>query len=167
MEWFAIFYFCPSPPRRGGEGLKYRNHKTIFRSRLVRFEGIFSCLQIGCKHTSRPLWGVCDTSLEPSWQKKLIHGKKSHFARTARPQRAKTCSAYYISYPKTTVLRLKMTVLRLGPLKWVNCLGKRTFSMKKISLCVHGTPVTRENVFHSLHKPPQNDCFETWIIKIS
>ena len=29
--------YCPSPPQRGGEGLKYRNHKTIFRLRLGRF----------------------------------------------------------------------------------------------------------------------------------
>ena len=48
------------------------------------------------KPTSRTRPGACDTSLEPSWQNKLIHEKKSRFARAARPQRAKTCYAYYI-----------------------------------------------------------------------
>ena len=33
----------PEPPRRGGEGPKRRHRKTIFRSRLVGFEWIFSC----------------------------------------------------------------------------------------------------------------------------
>ena len=28
------------------------------------------------KHTCQNLPGVCDTSLKPSWQKKLIHEKK-------------------------------------------------------------------------------------------
>ena len=55
------------------------------------------------KHTSRtPPW-ACDTSLEASRQKKSIREKKSRFARAARPQRAKTRSAHYISHFKTTV----------------------------------------------------------------
>ena len=36
-------------PFAAGEGLKYRNHKTIFRLRSVRFDGIFSCSQIDYK----------------------------------------------------------------------------------------------------------------------
>ena len=28
-------------------------------------------------------------------------------------------------------------------------------------------PAARENVFRSQHKPPQNDCLETWTIKMS
>ena len=54
------------------------------------------------KPTSRTRPGACDTSLEPSRKKKLIHEKKSRFARPARPQRAKTCYAHYISSLKTT-----------------------------------------------------------------
>ena len=62
------------------------------------------CLGVcGIKHTSRTLPGACDTSLEPSHQKKLIREKKSRFARAARPQRAKTCSAHYISHFKMTI----------------------------------------------------------------
>ena len=62
------------------------------------------CLSVcGIKHTSRTLPWAYDTSLEPSHQKKLIREKKSRFARAARPQRAKTCSAHYISHFKTTV----------------------------------------------------------------
>ena len=48
------------------------------------------------KRTCQNLPGACDTSLEPSRQKKLIREKKSRFARAARPQRAKTCYAHYI-----------------------------------------------------------------------
>ena len=59
----------------------------------------------GIKHTSRTLPGACDTSLEPSHQKKLIREKKSRFARAARPQRAKTCYAHFIGSLKTTFLR--------------------------------------------------------------
>ena len=32
---------------------------------------------------------------------------------------------------------------------------------------MHGAPAARENVFRLLHKLPQNDCFESWTIKIS
>ena len=39
----------------------------------------------------------------PYRQKKLTHGKKSPFARAARPQSAKMRSAHYISHLKTTV----------------------------------------------------------------
>ena len=53
---------------------------------------------------------ACDSSLEPSRQKKNIGGKNFRFARAARPQRAKMCSAHYIRY-------LKMTVLTFGPIK--------------------------------------------------
>ena len=86
----------------------------------IYFRNVYSpCLSVclsgclggcGIKHTSRTLPGACDTSLEPSRQKKLIHEKKSRFARATRPQRAKTRSAHYISHFKTTVQRL-------GPLK--------------------------------------------------
>ena len=54
------------------------------------------------KRTCQNLPGACDTSLEPSRQKKLNHEKKSRFACSARPQRAKTCYAHYISYLKMT-----------------------------------------------------------------
>ena len=51
-----------------------------------------------------------DTSLEPSGHTKFIHEKKSRFARTMLPQRAKMRSAHYLNH-------LKKAVLRLGPLK--------------------------------------------------
>ena len=38
----------------------------------------------GTKRTSGPRPWACDTSLEPSWQKKLIHEKKFQFGRPAR-----------------------------------------------------------------------------------
>ena len=56
----------------------------------------------GTKPTSRTRPGVCDTSLEPSRQKKSIHEKKIPLHAPARPWRAKTCYAHYISYLKTT-----------------------------------------------------------------
>ena len=42
------------------------------------------------KHTSRTRPGACDTSLEPSWQKKLIHEKKIPLRVRLRPRCAKT-----------------------------------------------------------------------------
>ena len=61
------------------------------------------CLPVsGIKHTSGTRPGACDTSLEPSWQKKSIHEKKIPLRARARPPRAKTCYAHYISYLKTT-----------------------------------------------------------------
>ena len=54
--------------------------------------------------------GSCDISLEPSWQNKLIQEKKPRFARTIRPQCAKTCYPQYISC-------LKMTVYSFRPLE--------------------------------------------------
>ena len=54
----------------------------------------------GIKHTSGTRPGACDTSLEPSRQKKSIHEKKIPLRAPARPWRAKTCYAHYISYLK-------------------------------------------------------------------
>ena len=48
------------------------------------------------------IW-ACDTSLELSWPKNDGSMENFRFARPARPQRAKMCSAHYISHLKTTV----------------------------------------------------------------
>ena len=60
-----------------------------------------------CKtHFPNPPMGV-QYLVGTVWAKKIDPvKKKSRFARTARPQRAKTCSAHYISHLKTTVQRL-------------------------------------------------------------
>ena len=60
-----------------------------------------ACLDpCGTKRTSRPRPGACDTSLEPSWQKKSIHEKKIPLRARVRPQCTETCSFYYISHLK-------------------------------------------------------------------
>ena len=47
-------------PFAAGEGLKYRNHKTIFRLRSVRFDGIFSCSQIDYKRSRDLIFQAID-----------------------------------------------------------------------------------------------------------
>ena len=46
-------------------------------------------------------------------------------------------------------------------------LAKKFDPRKKIPLRTHGAPAARKKAFRSLHKPPKNDFFETWSIKIS
>ena len=43
----------------------------------------------------------------------------------------------------------------------------KNIGVKKFSRRARRAPAARENVFRSLHKPPKNDCLETWIIKMS
>ena len=53
---------------------------------------------------------ACDSSLEPSWLPYEHSMGSVRFARAVRPQRAKMCSAYYISDLKTTVLTFEPSI---------------------------------------------------------
>ena len=104
-----LFNDGPSPPRRDGEGPKYRNHKTIFRSRLVRFDDICSCPKIW----EYILPDLSEGYVIPRWnrlgKRNWSTEKKSHFKRTARPQHAKTFS-YLGSKKRVDFKMLKWTL---------------------------------------------------------
>ena len=70
--------------------------------------------------------------------------------------------------PCLSVWWAKRTSLPIGVWYLVGTvLTKEIDPWKKIPLCAHRAPAARKNVFCSLHKPPENDCFETRTIKIS
>ena len=56
----------------------------------------------GTKPTSQTRPGVCNTSLEPSRQKNLIHEKKIPLRAHQAPAVRKKCYTHYISCLKTT-----------------------------------------------------------------
>ena len=66
----TIFMVCPTIHKSPN------SEKIIVVPERAKRHSNCTCPKSVCKHTSRTLSGVFDTSLEPSWQKKLIHEKK-------------------------------------------------------------------------------------------
>ena len=81
-----------------------------------------------------PIW-ACDTSLEPSRQIKNKDGKKSRFARTALPYRAKICPGHYISDLKTWIFNIKVNYLYLAIRNFLMKRGGQTDEQMILRYC--------------------------------
>ena len=118
-----------------------RTNRAQSGKQYDRVKGQIGVCVCGEKRTYDFRLRACDSSLESSWQMILIREKKSRFARPARLQRAKMCSAHYISHLKTTD---KRDLSQKRPLKLV--IGKLKKSLPKREEC------ERSEHFASLNK---------------